>query len=190
MHFQSIIATFLSLPRKILLLQNQITPNIAIKHNTYKYSHSFIHSYINYIMVHYISLLSLLFVIATSFDWTPVMQMVDLQYQNGAFPGAVLRVANSTHTLYTYEVGYLGKDSHVPFTQQTVFDIASLSKVSATLSSVMRLYDEGRINTSDPVIKYIPEYNNHNKTSTLLENLLLHNAGLAPDHPDPAHSTK
>jgi CubicO group peptidase (beta-lactamase class C family) len=67
--------------------------------------------------------------------------MVNLQYQNGAFPGAVLRVANSTHNLYTYEVGYLGKDSHVPFTQQTIFDIASLSKVSATLSSVMRLYD-------------------------------------------------
>ncbi len=116
--------------------------------------------------------------------------MVDLYHQNGAIPGGVLRVANSTHNLYTYEVGYMGKGSHVPFTQQTLFDIASLSKVSATLSSIIRLCDEGKINVNDPVIKYIPEYDNHDKRPTLLENLLLHNAGLAPDHPDPAHSTK
>ena len=82
------------------------------------------------------------------------------------------------------------KDSRVPFSQQTIFDIASLSKVSATLSSVMRLYDEGKFQINDPVIKYIPEYNNHGKGPTLIQNLLLHNAGLAPDHPDPQDSTK
>ena len=82
--------------------------------------------------------------------------MVNLNYQNGAYPGAVLRIANSTHNLYNYEVGYFGKDSHIPFTQQSIFDIASLTKVTATLSSVMRLYDEGKINVTDPVIKYIP----------------------------------
>lgn len=67
--------------------------------------------------------------------------MVDKFYLNGAYPGAVLRVANKTHNLFTYEVGHFTKDSHAPFTQQTMFDIASLSKVTATLSSVMRLYD-------------------------------------------------
>jgi CubicO group peptidase (beta-lactamase class C family) len=71
-----------------------------------------------------------------------------------------------------------------------MFDIASLSKVSATLSSIMRLYDEGKFNLSDPVIKIIPEYNNNNKNPTTIQNLLLHNAGLAPDHPDPLHTNK
>jgi len=50
----------------------------------------------------------------------------------------------------------LTKDSRAPFTQETIFDIASLTKVSATLSSVMRLYDEGKFQLNDPVIKYIP----------------------------------
>lgn len=54
----------------------------------------------------------------------------------------------------------------------------------------MRLYDEGKFQLNDPVIKYIPQYNNHNKSATTIENLLLHNAGLAPDHPDPAHTSK
>jgi CubicO group peptidase (beta-lactamase class C family) len=118
-------------------------------------------------MAHYISLL-LLLALTSAYDWTAVRDMVDLYHQNGAIPGGVLRVANSTHNLYTYEVGYMGKGSHVPFTQQTLFDIASLSKVSATLSSVIRLCDEGKINVNDPVIKYIPEYDNHDKRPTLL----------------------
>ncbi len=53
-------------------------------------------------MLHHLSILPLLLVIVSSFDWTSVKETVNLQYQNGAFPGAVLRVANSTHNLYTY----------------------------------------------------------------------------------------
>lgn len=101
-----------------------------------------------------------------------------------------MRVANSTHNLYTYENGYFTKDSHVPFTQQTIFDIASLTKVTATLPSIMKLYEEGKIQLSDLVIKFVPEYNNNNKSSTTIENLLLHNAGLDEDSPDMDHDTK
>lgn len=91
-----------------------------------------------------LSFICILKCIVAEYDWSQVKNMVDLYYLNGAYPGAVLRVANKTHNLFTYEVGFLTKDSHVPFTQQTIFDIASLSKVSATLSSIMKLYDEGR----------------------------------------------
>jgi CubicO group peptidase (beta-lactamase class C family) len=48
----------------------------------------------------------------------------------------------------------------------------------------MKLCDEGKISVTDPVIKYIPEYNNNNKSQTKLLNLLLHNAGLDPDAPN------
>ena len=71
-----------------------------------------------------------------------------------------------------------------------MFDIASLTKVTATLSLVMKLYDEKKLTLDDKVYKYIPEFNNNNKSTITIQNLLLHNAGLAPDHPDPLHSTK
>ena len=103
-----------------------------------------------------ISFLIILQCAFSQYDWSEVKNMVDLYYLDGAYPGAVLRVSNKTHNLYTYEVGFLTKDSHVPFSQQTVFDIASLSKVSATLSSIMKLYDQGRFQLTDPVIKFIP----------------------------------
>lgn len=54
----------------------------------------------------------------------------------------------------------------------------------------MKLYGEGRLFLTDKVYKYIPEFNNNNKSTITIQNLLLHNAGLAPDHPDPVHSTK
>jgi len=54
----------------------------------------------------------------------------------------------------------------------------------------MRLYNESRFNLQDKVKKFIPEYDNNNKSDTTIQNLLLHNAGLAPDHPDPAHTSK
>jgi hypothetical protein len=53
----------------------------------------------------------------SAYDWTVVKQMMDLYQYSGAYPGAVLRVANSTHNLFTYEVGHFTKDSQVPFTQ-------------------------------------------------------------------------
>jgi CubicO group peptidase (beta-lactamase class C family) len=40
------------------------------------------------------------------------------------------------------------------------------------------------------VYQYIPEFNNNGKNKIMIQNLLLHNAGLEPDHPDPSHSTK
>jgi CubicO group peptidase (beta-lactamase class C family) len=44
-----------------------------------------------------------------------------------------------------------------------MFDIASLTKVTATLSSIMHLVDKGTIAVDDLVSKYIPEYANHGK---------------------------
>ena len=61
--------------------------------------------------------------------------------------------------------------------------MASVSKVVMTTSAIMRLYDEKRISLNDPVVKYIPEMNNNGKEQITIKNLLLHNAGLAPDYP-------
>jgi hypothetical protein len=47
-------------------------------------------------------LLVLLFFFTYSYDWSPVKEVVDLYYKSGAYPGSVLRVANKTHTLFTY----------------------------------------------------------------------------------------
>ena len=127
-------------------------------------------------------------------DWSKVIEEVEHYRKEGAYTGAVLRVANGTHTLFAQT---FGSYSHIdlplgaPFiTNDTIFDIASLSKVTATLSCIIWLVEEGKIGVDDKVVKYIPEYGNNGKEQTTLRNLLLHNAGLLPDYPPPLPKTK
>lgn len=72
----------------------------------------------------------------------------------------------------------------------TIFDIASLSKVTGTLGVIEYMADTGLIGVDDLVIKYVPEYNNNGKQATTIKNLLLHNAGLIPDYPGNAPDNK
>ena len=83
------------------------------------------------------------------------------QYMNkGAFPGAALRIANKTHTIYSNNYGHISSNPS-PFgsplvTNDTIYDIASLSKVTGTLGCIMQLVDLGVINVGDLVIEHIP----------------------------------
>lgn len=72
---------------------------------------------------------------------------------------------------------------NVPVTDDTIYDMASLTKVVSTTSAVMRLYEEGLMGLDDKIIKWIPEADNNGKGDITVRNLLLHNAGLAPDYP-------
>lgn len=128
------------------------------------------------------------------YDWTPVDDIIENTIKIGGFPGAALRIANKTHTIYsnnygTYSISMTPYGSP-PVTNDTIYDIASLSKVTGTLGCIMQLADAGIISVDDLVSKHIPEYNNNGKEKTTVKNLLLHNAGLLPDYPGTLPQTK
>jgi CubicO group peptidase (beta-lactamase class C family) len=114
-----------------------------------------------------VSLVVLISIVTAQYDWTNVDDKINFYMFNGAFNGGLLRVANGTHNLYTKSFGYYTHHnlpySSIPFTNESIFDIASLTKVTATLSCIMHLADKGRIAVDDLVSKYIPEYANHGK---------------------------
>src|SRR5699024_12497964 len=60
----------------------------------------------------------------------------------------------------------------------TVFDLASLTKVVATLPSILKLLDEGEIGLKDTISHFIPEFSLNNKAEITLLNLLTHTSGL------------
>jgi uncharacterized protein YbbC (DUF1343 family)/CubicO group peptidase (beta-lactamase class C family) len=72
-----------------------------------------------------------------------------------------------------------------PMTTGTVFDVASLTKAIATAPSVMILVEEGKIRLSEPVGRYIPEFNagGGDREKVTVEHLLTHRAGFPPDDP-------
>jgi CubicO group peptidase (beta-lactamase class C family) len=136
----------------------------------------------------------LLACVLCDYDWTKVEDAIEYYRANGAYVGGVLRVANRYETLYESAFGNIAHNG-VPrgsprFTNETIFDMASLTKVTATLTCIMHLVDQGRLGIDDLVTKYIPEYANNGKEPTIIRNLLLHNAGLLPDYPPPLPATK
>src|SRR5262245_34193423 len=66
-------------------------------------------------------------------------------------------------------------------TEDTIFDLASLTKVVATTTSVMKLIEEGRIRLNDPVSQFVPDFGKYNKTGITIRHLLTHTSGLRPD---------
>src|SRR5208283_4295367 len=68
-----------------------------------------------------------------------------------------------------------------PMTVDAIFDMASLTKVMATTTCVMRMVQLGQVKLNDPVAKYIPEFAQNGKEDVTIRQLLTHYSGLRPD---------
>jgi uncharacterized protein YbbC (DUF1343 family)/CubicO group peptidase (beta-lactamase class C family) len=102
--------------------------------------------------------------------------------EKGRAPGAVLLVGHDGTVVYRKAFGYRALDPNKePMTVDTIFDVASLTKVIATTSCVMRLVQLGQVKLNDPVAKYIPEFAQNGKDDVTVRQLLTHYSGLRPD---------
>ncbi len=99
--------------------------------------------------------------------------------QDSVTPGAVLLVARNGVIAYHKAFGTYTYD---PYSRKvnpnSIYDMASITKVAATTVSIMKLYEEGKINLDDPVAKYLPRFAQNGKDKVTIKNLLLHNSGL------------
>jgi uncharacterized protein YbbC (DUF1343 family) len=97
-------------------------------------------------------------------------------------PGAVVLVGLRDHIYYRKAIGNRALwPSIEPMTVDTVFDIASLTKVVATTPSIMLLIEQGRIRLKDRVSYYVPNFGRHNKSKITIRHLLTHMSGLRAD---------
>lgn len=98
-------------------------------------------------------------------------------------PGAVVLVGRSGHVVYFKAFGNRAVEPAVePMTTDTVFDLASLTKVVATATSIMILVERGKVSLADRVARYIPEFARFGKERVTVEQLLTHRAGFPPDN--------
>jgi uncharacterized protein YbbC (DUF1343 family)/CubicO group peptidase (beta-lactamase class C family) len=97
-------------------------------------------------------------------------------------PGAVLVVGHDGKVIYRKAYGERALEPRrEPMTLDTVFDLASLTKVIATTTAVMQLMERGKVRMNDPVAKYLPEFAQNGKEDITVRQLLTHYSGLAPD---------
>jgi beta-N-acetylhexosaminidase len=95
-----------------------------------------------------------------------------------ATPGCVVAVAHRGKLVFRKAYGHLTYDSGVVTDVSTIYDLASVTKISATTLCVMKLYEQGKIDLSAPIGQYLPWLRGTDKAELLVENLLLHQAGL------------
>jgi uncharacterized protein YbbC (DUF1343 family)/CubicO group peptidase (beta-lactamase class C family) len=97
-------------------------------------------------------------------------------------PGAVVLVGRGDRIVYQKAFGNRALVPAVePMTLDTMFDLASLTKVVATTTSVMMLVEQGKIRLSDRVAVYIPGFERYGKADITIRHLLTHVSGLRPD---------
>jgi len=107
---------------------------------------------------------------------------VESAIKSGEIPGAVVLVARKGKIGYFKAFGRRATNPQPePMTLDTVFDMASLTKVMATTPSIMILVENGAIRLGDRVKRYLPEFIGHGKDAITVRQLLTHHSGLRPD---------
>jgi SSS family transporter len=98
------------------------------------------------------------------------------------FPGAVVIAGHNGRIIFHKAYG---NRSLIPapeaMTEDTIFDVASLTKVLVTAPAIMQLYEQGRFRLNDPVAQYLPSFAAYGKQDITIRQLLTHYSGLPPD---------
>lgn len=108
--------------------------------------------------------------------------LVEQAIADRKLPGAVVLVGRGDRVVYQKAIGNRSVSPETePMTLDTIFDLASLTKVVATTTSVMKLVEDGKIRLNERVSDYVPGFERHNKNNITIRHLMTHTSGLRPD---------
>lgn len=101
--------------------------------------------------------------------------------EKGAFPGCQVYVSVGNKIVYNKSFGQLTYDKNaLPVSQNTLYDIASITKIASSTMAVMKLVEQEKLNLNAPIINYLPELRYTDKADITLLQILTHTAGLHP----------
>lgn len=111
-----------------------------------------------------------------------ILQQIDAYAQKAIdgkmTPGAQVVVARNGKVIYQKSYGYQTYDNKKLVTNTDLYDLASITKMVATLPNVMQLYDQKKVNLDTKLSEMLPSLKNSNKKDIVFKNLLSHYAGL------------
>jgi uncharacterized protein YbbC (DUF1343 family)/CubicO group peptidase (beta-lactamase class C family) len=108
--------------------------------------------------------------------------IIESSIQANQIPGAVVLVGHNGKIVYKKAYGNKSLEPvRQQMTEDTIFDMASLTKCMATATAVMQLEEQGKIRLNDTVAKYIPEFGKNGKEQITIRQLVTHFSGLRED---------
>jgi serine-type D-Ala-D-Ala carboxypeptidase len=119
---------------------------------------------------------------ATAGKLAPIASDVEKAINEGKAPGAVILIGNRGRIVYRRAFGRRALvPRKLPMHPDTIFDLASLTKVIATTTAIMQLLEQGKIRLEQPVADYWPEFGANGKSEITVRELMTHYSGLRPD---------
>lgn len=95
-----------------------------------------------------------------------------------AIPGAQVVVIRKGIVVWNKAYGYHTYDQHMPVKDDDLYDIASVTKISASVPALMKMVDEGYLDLNKTLGDYLPELKGSNKENLVIKDVLTHQAGL------------
>ncbi len=99
---------------------------------------------------------------------------------SGAFPGCQILAIKDTSVFFYKAYGYYTYDKKHPVTLNTIYDLASITKIAATTLALMKLYEQGKFDINAKLSKYLPQLDTTNKADLKIIDILTHQARLFP----------
>lgn len=109
-----------------------------------------------------------------------VDSVIEKAIEDSVFPGAQLAVIKDGLLVANRAYGYHTYEKTQPVKTTDLYDLASLTKITATTVGIMKLIDEGKLKLNDPIRSFFPEFNEGFKSKITVQHLLEHRSGLPP----------
>jgi CubicO group peptidase (beta-lactamase class C family) len=116
--------------------------------------------------------------VAVASQWKDIDKIIGLGISHRLLPSAVLMVGDNQKFVMQDAYGRVDTDAT---TEDTIYDLASLTKVVGTTSSLMVLLEKGDIQLTDKLSKYFPEFTGPDKDTVTIDDVMRHKAGLPGD---------
>lgn len=111
-----------------------------------------------------------------SYKLKKIDSLANVGIREGMFPGAQILVARKGKIIYQKNFGYSEYDKKIAITDTTIYDLASLTKILASLPLVMELVDKKELSLNTKLSEMLPEYKNSNKANVTVKQMLSHYA--------------
>lgn len=109
---------------------------------------------------------------------TKLDSLANLAISKHAVPGCQVLAAKDGKVFFNKCYGWLSYDKKQPVTPETLYDLASVTKISAPIPAIMKLFDEKKINLDNRYADYFPDFKNTNKDQMTIRDVLTHQARL------------
>src|SRR5690625_2125908 len=119
-------------------------------------------------------------------DFSAVEELLETAVEDKVFPGSIAAIGWGEGKLWVHSVGYFDYEQSHLVDSETIYDLASLTKVVGTTATMMRLVAEEKLDVTLPVVHYLPEFSADStgeergwREELTVEQLLRHRGGLA-----------